>query len=90
MLRITSLQRILLAADASVPPYLDTPNSHQWCTLEIIATFSSCRCRWCTFLRRTKWKLSRPSRVWRDHLQFSAFRFVTLSMDAYFSPIPSK
>ena len=43
-----------------------------------------------TFLWRTKWRLRRPSRVWRDHLQFSAFRFLTLSMDAYFSPIPSK
>ena len=39
-------QRVLPTADASVPPYLDTHNCHQWWRPEIIATFSSCRGRW--------------------------------------------
>ena len=78
MLRITSLNE-----SQQLPMLLSLPVwTHQLWRLEIIATFSSCGAGLgplATSLRRTKWRLSRPSRVWRDHLQFSA----------YVSPIPS-
>ena len=76
-------------SDASVPPCLDPQLSPTVKALHDRNFFFLSR-PLVTFLWRTKWRLSRPSRVWRDHLQFSAFRFVTLSMDACFSPIPSK
>ena len=87
MLRITSLNE-----SSKLPTFPSRPIwTHQLWRLEII-DFSSCGAGLgplVTSLRRTMWRLSRPSRVWRDHLQFSAFSVMTLSIDAYFSPIPS-
>ena len=55
----------------SCPSHLDTRNRHHWWRLEMIATVSSCGAGlapMATSLRRTMWRLSRPSRVGRDHL----------------------